>query len=53
MKIDRVKVGDEIPGCDCKKGEVREIRLTRNRRAYIVVCKCNALYYVSVTGRLE
>lgn len=53
MKIDRVRIGDKIPGCSCGKGEVKTIDLTRDKQAYVVSCKCGVVYYISVTGRLE
>lgn len=53
MKVSHIKVGDKLPDCNCGKGKVRTIRLTRDRQAYVISCECGNLLYMSVTGRLE
>jgi hypothetical protein len=46
-----IRIGDKIDFCSCGDGKVREVRLSRDKLAYIVHCKCNSIHYVSFGGK--
>lgn len=49
----KIRVGEKIDFCafaDCK---VRNVRLSRDKLAYIVNCTCGRVHYVSITGKVE